>query len=44
MKKIDDTIRYEKLRERMGNGDVDRRKFMQLLGCAGVAPGFPVVS
>ena len=23
----------------MGNGDVDRRKFMQLLGCAGIAAG-----
>jgi spermidine/putrescine transport system substrate-binding protein len=39
MKKIDDTVRYEKLREAVGNGDVDRRKFMQLLGCAGVAAG-----
>ncbi len=39
MKKIDDTVRYEKLLEAAGNGDVDRRKFMQLLGCAGVAAG-----
>ena len=39
MKKLDDTVRYEKLREATGNGDVDRRKFMQLLGCAGVAAG-----
>ena len=39
MKKLDDTVRYEKLRERMGNGDVDRRKFMQLLGCAGMVAG-----
>ena len=39
MKKIDDTKRYEQLLERVGNGDVDRRKFMQLLGCAGVAAG-----
>ena len=39
MKKIDDTKRYEKLHERMGNGDVDRRTFMQLLGYAGVAAG-----
>ncbi len=35
MKKQDDTVRYEKLRERMGNGDVDRRSFMQLLGWTG---------
>jgi spermidine/putrescine transport system substrate-binding protein len=39
MKKIDDTVRYERLRERVGNGDVDRRSFMQLLGCAGIAAG-----
>ena len=39
MKKIDDTKRYDQLRERMGNGDIERRKFMQLLGCAGVAAG-----
>ena len=39
MKKIDDTVRYERLRERLGNGDVDRRSFMQLLGCAGIAAG-----
>lgn len=39
MKKIDDTVRYEKLLERMGNGDIDRRSFMQLLGYAGVAAG-----
>ena len=39
MKKLDDTVRYEKLRERMGNGDVDRRTFVQLLGCAGVVAG-----
>ena len=39
MKKIDDTVRYEKLLEAAGNGYVDRRKFMQLLGCAGVAAG-----
>lgn len=39
MKKLDDTVRYEKLRERMGNGDVDRRTFLNLLGCAGVVAG-----
>lgn len=39
MKKIDDTVRYERLRERLGNGDIDRRSFMQLLGCAGIAAG-----
>ena len=39
MKKVDDTVRYEKLRERLGNGDIDRRSFMQLLGCAGIAAG-----
>ena len=39
VKKLDDTLRYEKLRERMGNGDVDRRTFVQLLGCAGLVAG-----
>jgi spermidine/putrescine transport system substrate-binding protein len=39
VKKLDDTKRYEQLIERVGNGDLDRRKFMQLLGCAGVAAG-----
>ncbi len=31
MKKIDSTKRYERLRERMGNGDIDRRSFLGLL-------------
>ena len=39
MKKIDSTKRYEILRERMGNGDVDRRTFMSLLGAAGITAG-----
>ena len=39
MKKIDSTKRYEILRERMGNGDVDRRTFMGLLGAAGITTG-----
>lgn len=39
MKKLSDTVRYEKLREAMGNGDIERRKFMQLLGCAGITAG-----
>ncbi len=39
MKKIDSTKRYEMLRERMGNGDVDRRSFMGLLGAAGITAG-----
>ncbi len=39
MKKIDSTKRYEILRERMGNGDVERRTFMGLLGAAGITAG-----
>jgi spermidine/putrescine transport system substrate-binding protein len=39
MKNIDSTKRYEILRERMGNGDVDRRTFMGLLGAAGITAG-----
>lgn len=39
MKKIDSTKRYEILRERMGNGDVDRRTFMGLMGAAGITAG-----
>ena len=35
--KISSTKRYESLRERMGNGDMDRRSFMALLGYAGIA-------
>lgn len=38
-KKIDDTTRYERLRERMGNGDIDRRSFFGLLGAAGMYAG-----
>jgi spermidine/putrescine transport system substrate-binding protein len=38
-KKIDNTKRYEKLREAVGNGDVDRRTFFGLLGSAGVTAG-----
>jgi len=38
-KKIDDTTRYERLRERMGNGDIDRRSFFGLLGAAGLTTG-----
>lgn len=37
--KIDSTKRYERLRERLGNGDVDRRTLMRLLGFAGLAAG-----
>ena len=37
--KIDSTKRYEVLRERLGNGDVDRRTFFRLLGFAGMAAG-----
>ena len=36
---MDSTKRYEVLRERLGNGDVDRRTFMALLGYAGLAAG-----
>jgi len=39
MKKIDSTKRYDQLRERMGNGDIDRRSFMSLLGAAGITVG-----
>lgn len=39
MKKIDSTKRYETLRERMGNGDIDRRSFFGLLGAAGLYSG-----
>ncbi len=39
MKKIDSTKRYEVLRERMGNGDIDRRSFFGLLGAAGLYSG-----
>ncbi|MCB2094730.1 MAG: extracellular solute-binding protein [Rhodobacteraceae bacterium] len=36
---MDSTRRYEILRERMGNGDVDRRTFAGLLGAAGITAG-----
>lgn len=39
MKKIDSTKRYDMLRERMGNGDIDRRSFLGLLGAAGITAG-----
>ncbi len=39
MKIIDSTKRYEVLRERMGNGDIDRRSFFGLLGAAGLYAG-----
>lgn len=39
MKKIDSTTRYERLAERMGNGDISRRSFMSLLGSAGITAG-----
>src|SRR5690606_13515039 len=37
--KMDNTTRYERLRERYLNGDLDRRKFLGLLGAAGAAYG-----
>ncbi len=37
--KIDSTKRFEKLTERLGNGDIDRRSALALLGCAGLAAG-----
>lgn len=39
MKKIDSTKRYEMLRERVGNGDINRRSFLGLLGAAGLTAG-----
>ncbi|TDQ67130.1 spermidine/putrescine-binding protein [Maritalea mobilis] len=36
---MDDTKRYERLREKFGNGDIGRRKFLGLLGAAGAAYG-----
>ncbi|MGC9417865.1 MAG: extracellular solute-binding protein [Rhodovulum sp.] len=38
-RKMDDTTRYERLRERYLNGDIDRRNFLGLLGAAGLAYG-----
>lgn len=37
--KMSSTKRYERLQEMIGNGDVDRRTFMSLLGMAGLATG-----
>ena len=37
--KIDNTTRYERLRERYMNGDLERRQFLGLLGAAGLAYG-----
>ena len=39
MKKVDSSIRYQRLLERFGNGDLSRRQFLGLLGCAGVVAG-----
>ncbi|SOE16516.1 spermidine/putrescine-binding protein [Hoeflea halophila] len=36
---MDDTKRYERLRERFQNGDISRRRFFGLLGAAGAAYG-----
>ncbi len=36
---MDSTKRYEQLRERIGNGDIERRTFLQLLGFSGLACG-----
>lgn len=36
---MDNTKRYERLRERYRNGDLDRRTFLGLIGAAGVAFG-----
>jgi len=39
MKKLDNTTRYERLRERYKNGDIERRSFLGLIGAAGIAYG-----
>jgi spermidine/putrescine transport system substrate-binding protein len=39
MKKINSTKRYEVLRERLGNNDLDRRSFFGLVGAAGLYAG-----
>lgn len=39
MKKINSTKRYEVLRERLGNNDIDRRSFFGLVGAAGLYAG-----
>lgn len=38
-RKIDSVTRYARLREAVGNGDVDRRTFFGLLGSAGLTAG-----
>lgn len=38
-KKMDNTTRYERARERYMNGDLDRRSFLGLIGAAGLAYG-----
>jgi len=38
-KKMDNTTRYERLRERYMNGDLERRSFLGLIGAAGLAYG-----
>ncbi len=38
-KKMDDTQRYERLREAVGNGDISRRSFFGLLGSAAITTG-----
>lgn len=38
-RKMDDTTRYERLREAVGNGDVSRRNFFGLLGSAAITTG-----
>ena len=38
-RKMDNTTRYERLRERYMNGDLDRRSFLGLIGAAGLAYG-----
>lgn len=42
--KIDNTKRLERLLERYGNSDIDRRDFVSLLGCAAVAAGISSAS
>ena len=37
--KLDNTTRYERLRERYMNGDLSRRNFLGLMGAAGAAYG-----
>jgi len=38
-RKMDNTTRYERMRERYMNGDLDRRSFLGLIGAAGLAYG-----